>query len=169
VLGLSAQFFIACLPSKISAQVAPVQISARNDSFDFCLLRRKINAMAMIMLFLEWYYKEIPQKFYRIWKNYVWFWGYYFSLGDTLRTFFSPWKRIHDDSSYGFNIEKWLSALIWNLFSCLIGMVFRTFLIAILLLAELLTFAIGFLFLIVWPAFPLILIATFIRGLIYVI
>jgi len=123
--------------------------------------------MATIILFFEWYYKDIPQKFYRIWSNYVWFWGYYFSLGDTLRTFFSPWKRIYENYSGGFDIEKWLSSLIWNLFSCSIGVLFRSFLIAILLLAELLTFIIGFIFLIVWPAFPLILIAAFIKGLMY--
>ncbi|MFA5747403.1 MAG: hypothetical protein WC926_05045 [Candidatus Paceibacterota bacterium] len=123
--------------------------------------------MATIMLFFEWYYRDIPQKFYKIWSNYVWFWAYYFSLGDTLRTFFSPWKRIYENYSGGFNIEKWLSALVWNLFSCLMGMFLRTFLIAALLISELLTFIIGFAFLIIWPAFPLVLAITFLRGLIY--
>lgn len=124
--------------------------------------------MATLTLFFEWYYRDIPQKFYNVWKNYVWFWSYYFSLGATLRTFFSPWKRIHENYSGGFNIERWLSALIWNLFSCLIGMMLRTFLIAFWLAAELLTFAVGFVFLIAWPAFPLAIAIGFIRGLIYV-
>lgn len=125
--------------------------------------------MATIILFFEWYYKELPQKFYKIWGNYVWFWGYYFSLGNTLRTFFLPWKKIYEDRNYGFNLEKWFSAILWNLFSCFMGMFLRSFLIAGLLLTEFFTFIVGFVFLIAWLAFPLILISAFIKGLIYVI
>ena len=125
--------------------------------------------MAMILLFFEWYYKEIPQKFYKIWSNYLWFWGYYFSLGDTLRTFFSPWKRIYENYGRGFDIQKWLSAFVGNLFSCFIGMFLRSFLIIALLIAEILTIAIGILFLAFWLAFPLILISAFVKGLIYII
>ena len=120
--------------------------------------------MAMIMLFFEWYYEEIPQKFYRIWKNYVWFWGYYFSLGNTLKTFFSPWKRLSESYGRGFNIERWLSVLITNLFSRFIGMFLRIFLILGLLFAELFTIIAGLIFFIIWPIFPLILAAAFIKG-----
>lgn len=123
--------------------------------------------MGTILLFFEWYYKDIPQKFYKIWSNYVWFWGYYFSLGNTLRTFFSPWKRIYENYGSGFDIQKWLSALVWNLFSCFMGMLFRSCLLAAFLIAELFSFAAGFLFLIVWPTFPLILITIFIIGYSY--
>jgi hypothetical protein len=123
--------------------------------------------MGTILLFFEWYYKDIPQKFYKIWSNYVWFWGYYFSLGNTLRTFFSPWKRIYENYGSGFDIQKWLSALVWNLFSCFMGMLFRSCLLAVFLIAEFFSFAAGFLFLILWPIFPLILITIFIIGYSY--
>ena len=125
--------------------------------------------MRTILLFFEWYYKDIPQKFYRIWRNYLWFWSYYFSLGDTLRTFFSPWKRIYENYGSGFNIQKWLSALLLNLFSCFMGMLFRSFLIMVFLTAELLTLISVLLFLVFWLVFPLALITAFAGGLIYII
>jgi hypothetical protein len=49
------------------------------------------------------------------------------------------------------------------------GMLFRSFLIAVFLIAELLTLVSGLLFLVFWLVFPLALITAFAGGLIYII
>lgn len=124
--------------------------------------------MTTILLFLEWYYKDIPVKFFKIWKNYIWFWSYYFSLKDLLLTFFSPWRRYTESYGRGFDIKRWLSTFVWNIFSRFMGMILRFFLILFALIVELLTLIFGVLFFIVWPFFPLLLLFLLALGIIYI-
>jgi hypothetical protein len=124
--------------------------------------------MATILIFFEWYYREIPKKFYRAWKNYIWFWTYYFSLKQLFRTFFSPWRRYTESYGRGLDFGRIISTFIWNIFSRFIGAIMRFFLILVSLIIELLTLIFGFLFFIVWPFFPLILLASFVFGIIYI-
>ena len=113
--------------------------------------------MATIILFLSWYYTEIPQKAFRIWRNYIWFWSYYFSLKDLLRTFFSPWKKYSERYGRGVDFSRMISVFLFNIFSRFMGALLRSFLILIGLIFELITIISGVLFFIVWPIFPLAL------------
>ena len=122
----------------------------------------------IILNFLEWYYKEIPKKFYRVWKNYLWFWTYYFSLKNLLKTFFSPWRKYSESYGRGFDLSRMASAFLWNTFSRLMGAIMRTFLILVSLIVEIFTILFGVLFFVLWPVFPLVLAAIFIIG-IYII
>lgn len=121
--------------------------------------------MPTILIFLNWYYKDVPQKAFEIWKNYFWFWSYYFSLKDTLRTFFSPWKKYSEPYGRGLDVGRWVSTLVFNIFSRLMGMILRIFIILFTLLFEVLTLVIGVVFFVLWPAFPLFLISVLALGI----
>ncbi len=122
--------------------------------------------MSTLVLFFEWYYTEIPKKFYRVWKNYIWFWSYYFSVDGVLKTFFSPWRRYSESYGKGFDMGRIVSVLFWNIFSRFMGMILRLFLLVLFLVVEVFTFILGAIFFIFWPLFPLILPAVFIVGII---
>jgi hypothetical protein len=121
--------------------------------------------MATILLFISWYYQDLPKKAFDFWKNFLWFWGYYFSLKDLLLSLFSPWKRVLLKYKKGSGISEWFSVLVINLFSRFIGMIFRLVLILVGLLFELLTFLFAILFFLLWPLFPFILIGLFAFGI----
>lgn len=79
--------------------------------------------------------------------------GETFSVPILLKTWFSPWKQIQTQSSF----RNFFQAAIDNLVSRLIGAVVRTFM---LLAALFLTFGLvagGFVLMIVWPVFPLLI------------
>ena len=123
--------------------------------------------MATIFLFLDWYYTEIPKKAFRIWRNYIWFWGYYFSLKDLLKTFFSPWKKYSEAHGKGVDFGRMISAFLFNIFSRFMGAFLRSFLILAGLIIELITIIFGALFFIIWPIFPLFLLVVLGIGFIY--
>lgn len=123
--------------------------------------------MATILLFLDWYYTEIPKKAFKIWKNCIWFWEYYFSLKDLLKTFFSPWKKYSEGYERGANFSRIISSFLFNIFSRLMGAFLRFFLILIGLIVEIITIIFGILFFIIWPTFPLLLLVILGVGFIY--
>ena len=94
----------------------------------------------IIKLWLVWHFYEMPKFLFMIWNNYVSFGLYYFSMPLLIKTLFSPWRRYNWAYPKGFNIGGYLSILISNLFSRIIGAICRLFL---------LIFGVAFLFLII--------------------
>lgn len=120
--------------------------------------------METLSLFFSWYYKDLPKKAYQVWRNFLWFILYYFSIKELLLSFFSPWRRYSMPYSKGFDIKQWWESFTFNVFSRFMGMMLRTFLILFGLLIEILVFVIGVLFFVIWPVFPFLLIGAFALG-----
>lgn len=77
-----------------------------------------------------------------------------FSVGILLRTLFSPWKQIQTPASF----RNFFQSAIDNLVSRFIGATLRIFMLIGALISTFLVSAIGLIFLILWPAVPLLLV-----------
>jgi ATP-dependent Clp protease ATP-binding subunit ClpC len=72
--------------------------------------------------FLRWYYSAGMREWFDIWRRFVSFVPYYFSITLLLKTLFSPWHRdISPKTWRGFDPIKSTKKIVWNLFSRIIG------------------------------------------------
>lgn len=114
----------------------------------------------LIIQYLYWHYLIAPKNLLGIWRNFLLFDWYFFSIGLLLKTFFRPWKRvIVVKRGRGFDPKEFLERFLANLFSRFLGMILRSLVIIIGLLAELATLVSGLILFISWLVLPLFLIA----------
>lgn len=75
---------------------------------------------------LHWYYNQGIHELLEIWKNFLFFTWWYFSIAELSKTLFSPWRRDVSMSSWrGFHPLKTLELFFENIVSRLLGAVVR--------------------------------------------
>ncbi len=80
----------------------------------------------------------------------------YFSIPFLLKTLFSPWRRYSFSYGRGFDIGRYLEALVFNAFSRIMGAIMRITVIITGILLQLLIFFLGILLIIIWLLLPII-------------
>lgn len=107
--------------------------------------------------FFLWHYTEGSKNFFRVWKNYLEFFWYRYSIGRFLKTLFSPWKRdVSRVGERGFHPVLLLQTLILNIITRIIGSLVRSAVIIAGLIMEILAIILGALLLIIWLLAPLV-------------
>ena len=114
---------------------------------------------------ISWHFLETPKKILRGWENFLKFNLNYFSLPDLIKSYFAHWRRYRWRYPKGLQIGKFFEVFISNLFSRFIGMVARTGLILIGILAEVFLIILGLAVFVGWLALPLILVLGIFWGL----
>ena len=117
----------------------------------------------LVPVYLLWHYTTAWADVARVYSNFAWFLFHFFSIPTLLRTFFSPWKRLHE-SRKGSEGGA-LGAFLLNSITRLVGAVIRLLTIGagVFSLALLTLAFVAFLF--VWLFTPLIVIVLFARGI----
>lgn len=115
----------------------------------------------IITSWLVWHFYEMPRFLVLIWKDYLWFGSYFFSVPLLLATLFSPWRRYQWRYPKGFDVGEFFSSLVSNLFSRLIGACMRLVLVVFGIIAQVIIFLIGLSIIIFWILLPFILILLF--------
>ncbi|MDD4531709.1 MAG: hypothetical protein PHH21_03335 [Candidatus Pacebacteria bacterium] len=110
--------------------------------------------MNIFIKYLYWQLILTPKKSLNIWKNYLVFGLQFFSIKETLRSLFSPWRRYMWDYGRGFDPGKWLEVFFSNMITRVIGFVMRLFLIAFFLAYEAVTIVLGLIFVILSIIYP---------------
>jgi hypothetical protein len=108
--------------------------------------------------YIVWHYGRSIQDFLTVWSNYVWFLYNFFSIPLLLKTLFSPWRRMNEQSKVGFNMEAFFEKVMANFIVRIIGFGLRVFVIVSGCIAIFLTFIGGFAFFIIWVTLPLTLV-----------
>ncbi len=107
--------------------------------------------------FFIWHYTQGVKNFFRIWKNYLEFFWYRYSIGRFAKTLFSPWKRdISRVGERGFRPILFVQALMLNIITRIIGSLVKSVVIIIGLTLESLVIILGTLLLIIWLLAPLV-------------
>jgi len=114
---------------------------------------------------IQWYLFKSPREILRGWGNVLWFNLEYFSVLLLLRTLFAPWRHTTWSPGRGFNIGKWVEALIGNAISRLLGAIIRTVLIVIGLLTEIALVVVGPFVFLAWFLLPFLLLFALYQGL----
>ncbi len=115
--------------------------------------------------YVVWHYSSAIKDIAAISSNFFWFLYHFFSLPVIVRTFFSPWKRMHEEYKPGLHVEAFFSALIVNSLMRVVGVVFRTAVIFLGVLALLLAAFLCAVSFLAWVTLPFVLILLFYTGL----
>ena len=113
---------------------------------------------------LSWQFYEMPRFLFGVWKNYILFTANYFSILILLKSLFAPWRKYRWNYPKWFQVGEFLSTLISNAFSRLLGALVRIVLIVAGILFQISVIFIGLLVLLLWVLIPFIIIG----GLIFV-
>ncbi len=124
-------------------------------------LKRK----SILFSWWQWHFSFMPKRLLEIWKNFLKFGLYYFSVPLLLTTFFSHFHRYKwEYPTRGFDLGKILETAFSNLISRIMGMIFRFPLIIVGTLFEIFLIFTGVLVIIFWIFLPLFLILAFFYG-----
>jgi hypothetical protein len=108
-----------------------------------------------------WHFFEIPKEIGKVWRNFLFFNYYYFSITILLKTLFYPWRKYYLSYGEGFNLKRYFEVFVFNSFSRAIGFFLRSSLILIGLLFEILLIIIGIVVIFGWLFLPFLLFLGF--------
>lgn len=112
-----------------------------------------------------WHYSTAIKELVHIWKNFLWFTLHLFSVPRLIKTWVSPWKRIHEERTRAWNFEDFIGSLFISLLSRLIGFFIRTVFIVVGCLLILLTFTLGLCLILTWFLLPVLPISLMVIGI----
>ncbi|MFZ3054666.1 MAG: hypothetical protein WA091_01640 [Minisyncoccales bacterium] len=110
--------------------------------------------MNIFIKYLYWQLILTPKKVLTITRNYLVFGSEFFSIKETLRSLFSPWRRYLWDYGRGFDLGKWVEVFLSNIITRAIGFVMRLFLIAFFIIYEAFILVIGTVMTVVSIVYP---------------
>jgi len=110
-----------------------------------------------LFAWILWHFYEMPKTWFSIWKNYLWFGLYYFSIPFLLATLFLPWRKYAWRYPKGFDVGGFLSTFASNLFSRLIGAFIRVVLVIVGIALEIFIFVAGIVLILLWYLLPFLL------------
>ncbi len=112
--------------------------------------------MSIAISYFYWYYLKAPKEIIRIVKGYVRYWIFFFSIKQTMKSYFSPWKMM-DATEQGSMLNAMIQTTINSVIARGIGIMMRTFLLSFFLLLEVITLFVGISFFVVWIFLPIVL------------
>lgn len=119
--------------------------------------------MNAFILFLKWWYLEVPVKIFKLLKALANFILDFFSFSILLRTLWYPWKRIYFIKTG--TLQDRIRAFQLNLISRLVGAVVRVFFIFVALFNEILLILLVPVVYLLWLILPILPILSLIYGL----
>lgn len=123
-----------------------------------------IQSLNLPLIYLLWHYALAWEDLFRLYQNLAWFLWNFFSIRILAETLVAPWHRRKERPEK--DTAGILGSFILNSILRLVGFLIRT--ITILTgLATLALFSLFFaLFLILWPFLPLVIVGSFVWGII---
>jgi len=119
----------------------------------------------IFLLWVEWYFIDIPKGIVKAWVNFLLFNLYFFSVTFLIKTLFSHWHKTMWYRGRGFSFSRFFEAIISNVFSRVIGAVMRFFLIITSVIIEIIIFFSGIIILLFWMIMPFFIIYSFVFGI----
>lgn len=113
----------------------------------------------ILSLWFVWHFYEMPRFLVQVWNNYLLFLQNFFSIPLLLKTFFSPWRRYGWKYPPIFQVGEFFNTFVSNVFSRIIGILFRIVLIAGGIVSWVLIVILGFLGIVFWVLMPFIIVA----------
>ena len=109
-------------------------------------------------VWLLWHFWQAPKFLFEVYKNYLWFCFHYFSVLSLLNTLFSPWRKYKWRYPKWFQIGEFVYVFLSNVFSRFLGFSIRLLLIFLGLVAQIIVFSLGILFILCWFVMPAFLV-----------
>lgn len=124
-----------------------------------------MNMLLIVPHYIAWHYSRGITSYLGRWRDFLWFGWNFFSIGILFKTLLTPFERLGEKSKK-FDPEKMLEALATTLIMRVVGLVVRSFFIALGLLSLLAMIIFGALGFLLWLSLPFVLLAMLITGVI---
>lgn len=126
-----------------------------------------MNPAAFFFGYIFWHYSTALVDILRVWGNMLWFVHHFFSTKMLAKTLFSPWQRMHESypKKGRFDPQYLIGTLVVNLLMRLVGALVRLFFIALSLIASVIVFLFGVIFMLFWFLAPVVIVYLFFIGL----
>ncbi len=126
-----------------------------------------------LVVFLEqyflWHYGQAYSDMLNIWKNFLWFVSYFFSLKILLSTLFQPWKRMGEDYPRGFDPSVLFQVFIVNTLMRVVGFFVRVIIITFGVISLFTVFVLGIAGFFLWTVMPVFLVVLLVLGVTLII
>lgn len=116
------------------------------------------NKQFIMISWITWHFIEMPDFLVQVWKNYLSFGVYYFSIPLLLKTLFAPWRQYRWRYPRGFDIGGYASTFISNTFSRIVGAIARLLVIVMGIVAQFIIVLAGILGVVLWVVMPFVFI-----------
>jgi hypothetical protein len=120
----------------------------------------------MFPYYLGWHYGRGLLEMFIIFRDFLFFVPRFFSIGELFRTLLSPFQRLKEHRSGGLDIGDALGVFTINIMMRLVGLIVRSFVIALGIISFVLTFFLEIFLFILWLVLPFLLIFLFFASLI---
>lgn len=124
-----------------------------------------MRSLTLLPSYIIWHYGKALTDILRVWKNFFWFIFNFFSISLLLQTLFSPWQRLDENYTKGFDIEALASTFVVNVLMRLVGAFMRLFLIIMGLICLLFVVVAGVAFFVLWIFAPAVIAVLFILSI----
>ncbi|MBI3442301.1 MAG: hypothetical protein HY007_00835 [Candidatus Sungbacteria bacterium] len=105
-----------------------------------------------------WHYGKSIRDFFAVWGNLLWFGYHFFSIGLLARTFFTPYRRFHQQYDWrNLKLETLGQDMLLNLFMRMLGMALRLCILAAGLIFESVILAGGIACFAIWLLLPILI------------
>lgn len=119
----------------------------------------------ILFKWVYWHFVEAVKAILKGWKNFLLFTSNFFSIPQLTKTLFSHWRRYRESYGKGFDPKRYLSALVGNMISRVLGAIVRFTVIIIGLIAECFVFTVGLAVFLFWLFLPFFLILGLAAGI----
>ena len=123
-----------------------------------------MNPVAIFTGYLTWHYSKAFLDLSVVWRNLFWFVIHFFSIPTLIKTFFSPWKRIHEDYQKR-SLEVFFQSLVVNIVTRILGAIIRFSVILLGILAFFMLFVSFVGFIIFWVVAPVAPVVFILAGI----
>lgn len=119
--------------------------------------------------YTAWHYSRAFREGWRIWTALVWFAIHLFAIPLHLKTLFTRFRKLGEPYPAGFQIRPFLSALLINTVTRIMGVLMRLGIIIIGLVAVGGLIAAGIITVLAWIAFPAVVLAAWTVGILLIL
>lgn len=122
-----------------------------------------------IMEYIWWHYGTALKEIMVLERNFLWFGYHLFSIKLLLKTIISPFSRIQEGYKGLGSMEMLMENVVANIMSRAVGLIFRTIVITVGVLFEVLLTVAILPILIFWILLPLLIPLFFLMGISYIL
>ena len=115
--------------------------------------------------YLWWHYQAAVVEFLVLARSLIKFVFDFFSVGILVRSYLSPWRRLHEEYEKRRPLGEWFEVFVLNMLMRAVGIFMRTIMIAVGLAATLISLLVAAAGLILWLAAPVLVVILFGAGL----
>ena len=123
-----------------------------------------MNILSILPTYVLWHYTKAPVSIFFIVIHLSRSIVHFFSIPTLLKTLFSPWRKLSEDYSGGFDVVEILTSFTVNTTMRIFGAFFRITMIVLALCITLVFILFGILFFIYWLVMPVAVVFLLING-----